>query len=85
MIRGMLRDDPSRLLEWTAQDGWAPLCKFLKKPIPDEPFPHVNDAAGFKGREKQAMELWFKQGFKNVALTSFILIGIVVASRLVVS
>lgn len=26
-----------------AKDGWEPLCKFLNKPIPSEPFPHVND------------------------------------------
>jgi hypothetical protein len=24
-------------------DGWEPLCKFLGKPVPDEPFPRVND------------------------------------------
>ena len=57
----------ARLLEWTVLDGWEPLCEFLGKEVPDESFPHVNDAAGFKGREKQAMGLWFKQGFINIA------------------
>jgi len=23
-------------------DGWAPLCKFLDRPVPDVPFPHQN-------------------------------------------
>ena len=23
-------------------DGWEPLCKFLNKPVPDVPFPHMN-------------------------------------------
>lgn len=23
-------------------DGWEPLCKFLNKPIPDKPFPHLH-------------------------------------------
>ena len=32
-----------RLLEFRVQDGWEPLCKFLGKPVPDVPFPHVND------------------------------------------
>ncbi|KAI4150907.1 MAG: hypothetical protein LQ340_003818 [Diploschistes diacapsis] len=32
-----------RLLEFQVQEGWAPLCKFLGKPIPDVPFPYVND------------------------------------------
>ncbi|KAI0142659.1 hypothetical protein GGR57DRAFT_495649 [Xylariaceae sp. FL1272] len=33
-------------LEWTVEDGWEALCKFLNKPIPDRPFPHQNTAAG---------------------------------------
>lgn len=64
MIRGLVPKE--RLLEWTVDEGWAPICRFLEKEIPEEPFPHVNDAAGFKGREKQAMSLWFTQGFKNI-------------------
>ena len=35
---------PERLLEYRMGDGWEPLCKFLGKEVPDEPFPHVNDA-----------------------------------------
>jgi hypothetical protein len=31
-----------RLLEWRAQDGWAPICERLGVSIPDEPFPRVN-------------------------------------------
>ena len=36
---GIPRDE---ILEFKPQDGWEPLCKFLGKPIPSEPFPHVN-------------------------------------------
>lgn len=25
-------------------EGWAPLCKMLDKPIPEEPFPKANDS-----------------------------------------
>jgi hypothetical protein len=32
----------ARLLEWRGEDGWAPICKSLGLPIPDEPFPWVN-------------------------------------------
>ena len=32
-----------RLLDFQMQDGWEPLCKFLGKPRPDQPFPHVNE------------------------------------------
>ena len=40
----------SRLLEWTAADGWAPLCRALALPLPDAPFPHVNSTEEFLGR-----------------------------------
>lgn len=31
-----------RLLVFDAKDGWAPLCAFLGKKVPAEPFPRVN-------------------------------------------
>jgi hypothetical protein len=37
-----------RLLVFQARDGWAPLCAFLGVPVPDEPFPHVNNAEEFR-------------------------------------
>lgn len=37
--------DPERLLVFDVAEGWGPLCAFLGVPVPDEPFPHVNDAA----------------------------------------
>lgn len=30
-------------------EGWAPLCKILVKPRPDEPFPRANDAEAVEG------------------------------------
>jgi hypothetical protein len=38
----------SRLLVFEAADGWAPLCKFLGVPVPDVPYPHVNDTEHLK-------------------------------------
>lgn len=71
MIRGLVPKE--NLLEWTVGDGWEPLCKvcsglmsmltcidlvqFLGKEVPNEPFPRVNDAAGFDARERQ----WHKK------------------------
>jgi len=37
--------DPARLLVFDVKEGWAPLCRFLEVPIPDEPFPRLNDTA----------------------------------------
>lgn len=48
MIRGLV--PPERLLEWTVEDGWEPLCKFLGKEVPNEPLPKMNDRAGFQKR-----------------------------------
>jgi hypothetical protein len=31
-----------RLLEWTASDGWEPLCERLGVPVPSEAFPLIN-------------------------------------------
>jgi hypothetical protein len=32
------------LLEFQPQEGWEPLCAFLGKEVPEEPFPHINDS-----------------------------------------
>lgn len=39
---------PERLLVFEVKDGWQPLCAFLGKPVPDTPFPRLNDAEQFK-------------------------------------
>jgi len=36
---------PGRLLDYTVGSGWEPLCSFLHKPVPVEPFPHSNSSA----------------------------------------
>ena len=41
---------PERLLVFHPKEGWEPLCNFLGKPVPTEPFPNVNDKAAFRKR-----------------------------------
>ena len=41
---------PDRLLVWSVTDGWEPLCEFLEAPVPEMPFPHLNDSREFKER-----------------------------------
>jgi hypothetical protein len=36
------------VLEFKAEDGWEPLCKFLGKPVPDKPFPRSNEKSVFR-------------------------------------
>lgn len=43
---------PGRLLEWTAGDGWEPICAALGLPVPDEPFPHTNTREEWAARER---------------------------------
>jgi hypothetical protein len=33
---------PDRLLVLDLAEGWEPLCRFLGRPVPDAPFPHLN-------------------------------------------
>ncbi|KAJ6537629.1 hypothetical protein B0H19DRAFT_1382382 [Mycena capillaripes] len=44
-VRRMVPEE--RLLEYRVGEGWEPLCKFLGKPIPEEPFPKTNDTQAF--------------------------------------
>jgi hypothetical protein len=39
-----------RLLIYQVKDGWRPLCGFLGKAVPDEPFPRTNDRGEFWDR-----------------------------------
>ena len=32
-----------KLLIFQVKESWEPLCAFLNLPVPDRPFPHVND------------------------------------------
>ncbi|HZR39788.1 MAG TPA: sulfotransferase [Ktedonobacteraceae bacterium] len=38
---------PKKLLVYSVKEGWGPLCEFLGVPVPDVPFPHLNDRASF--------------------------------------
>ena len=38
---------PERLLQYHVKDGWQPLCEFLDKQIPEEPFPRLNERVDF--------------------------------------
>jgi len=39
---------PGRLLIFSADQGWKPLCNFLGLPVPDTEFPNVNDRKEIK-------------------------------------
>jgi hypothetical protein len=39
---------PEKLLVFSVDEGWEPLCSFLGVPVPDTAFPNVNDRAAIK-------------------------------------
>lgn len=47
-VKSAFSDD--RLLVFHPKEGWEPLCSFLGQPVPDTPFPNVNDRAEFQKR-----------------------------------
>jgi hypothetical protein len=54
-----------RLLVWSVSEGWGPLCEFLEVPVPDAPFPKLNDGAEFAGRviegSMAALDSWWEE------------------------
>ena len=51
-VKQMVPSD--RLLVWSAEQGWDPLCEFLEMPVPQAPFPHLNDKDMFIERIVEA-------------------------------
>lgn len=74
MVRGLVPSE--RLLEWTVEDGWGPLCAFLGKPVPDEAFPHVNAAAGWAGQEMKLGKRYILGALRNLGLLSVFAVGV---------
>jgi hypothetical protein len=62
-----------RLLVWSVGDGWEPLCQFLELPVPDTPFPHLNDSKVFVERIVDgallAVQEWKAKDAPPVAIT----------------
>ncbi|KAA8643901.1 hypothetical protein EYZ11_011675 [Aspergillus tanneri] len=57
-----------RLLEFKLSDGWKPLCEFLGKPVPDRPFPHLNE----KKWLDEKVQLVLTRGLKRLAWKAFL-------------
>ena len=48
----------SHLLEFHPKDGWEPLCKFLGKDVPNQPFPFVNQGRNAANLIKIGIVVW---------------------------
>jgi hypothetical protein len=70
-IREYFRDRPGDLLElcWETGSGWAELCAFLGKEVPDLPVPHTNRSADKKGELfwKRAQRILHRATFRTAS------------------
>ena len=61
-FNAQVQDDFDDVLVWSPGDGWEPICELLELPVPDAPFPHVNDSASFESmqvnRSLDAINAW---------------------------
>ncbi|KAI1923140.1 hypothetical protein LOZ58_003693 [Ophidiomyces ophidiicola] len=55
MVRSLVPEE--NRLEYNIKEGWGPLCEFLGVPVPDEPFPHLNDSKTFIERSLRAFDI----------------------------
>ena len=56
----VIREVPAdRLLVFEVKEGYAPLCKFLGVPVPDEPYPNVNDTKEQQARHGHMKKVCF--------------------------
>jgi hypothetical protein len=62
-----------RLLVFSADQGWAPLCDFLGVPVPATPFPNVND----RNAIKQTIREITKGAYVILGVGSAALLGVI--------
>lgn len=72
-----LKQDGKKWLDWEVTDGREPLCKFLGREVPEEPFPRGNKSGmEFEANVKMAVEAMVKRAALKVIVlfSSLILI-----------
>ena len=69
------RVPPERLLVYEVKEGWGPLCEFFGVEEPNEPFPHLNDAAEMRRRIRgaRALSVALPSAFGLLGLATFAL------------
>ncbi|CAK4029958.1 Hypothetical predicted protein [Lecanosticta acicola] len=74
----LIRDivPPENLLEWAPEDGWEPICKFLEKPIPEEPFPHSHKGDRVAEGLTMAARLRLAKGVLQTAVVPVLLTSV---------
>ncbi|KAL2807822.1 hypothetical protein BJX63DRAFT_57265 [Aspergillus granulosus] len=81
-IRGLGLPE-ERLLEWSVEDGWQPLCRFLGKEVPaGGEFPNGNPPKAWAERIQKTTVEYHKRAVRNMVITAavlFALLGVIIA------
>lgn len=75
MIRGAVEKE--KLLEWSVQESWGPLCEFLGKEVPEVEFPSGNVPSDLLVRAAAPTELNDRKAKQNMAITVGIFVAVV--------
>lgn len=65
-----------RLLEWSVEDGWEPLCRFLDTQVPQSVFPKGNPPKAWAERISKTMKAYHERAVRNMIICSGILVGL---------
>ncbi|KAK4494630.1 hypothetical protein PRZ48_013986 [Zasmidium cellare] len=67
-LKSQCEDSGREYLEWCVEDGWAPLCKFLEKDVPNEEFPTGNNPKNPGAAANLKFPTWPEDSRRNMAL-----------------
>lgn len=78
-LKKVCRVQGREYLEWSVEDGWEPLCQFLDKPVPDDPFPAGNSVTDFQDFKTRIQDPRLRKAERNMMLTAVVTLGLSLA------
>ena len=79
-VREKCRQDGRELLEYQLGDGWEPLADFFGRPVPDEPFPHLNEQEEMRKHQRDTMCRELKRGLRIAVYYILPLVVVILAT-----
>ncbi|KAL2796620.1 hypothetical protein BJX66DRAFT_323912 [Aspergillus keveii] len=80
MVRTLMKErgEEGRLLEWSVEDGWGPLCEFLGKDVPEGlEFPSGNPPQAWAERIARTTEVYHIRALRNMAIFGAGVVGVI--------
>ena len=69
-----------KLLVFDVKQGWGPLCEFLGVPVPNEPFPHLNESKG--SMQARLFQFWLETTSPRARAASALVVASILAAVL---